>query len=269
MMRMNSTQRAVHVSSALLLGSCLLGCSDDDSRPPRRPLTNHADDGHGHERSVPLANFPLGHVELAKAPTGALELHILDLDTATALPITATALDVEATNDSGTRTIAFTALPLPGEAPRSSRFRSPERSFGEKETVELATYLPIDGKNYRIRFPKTNSEHGGGHGAPIARTAADEELWFTPKGKYTAADIAANGALTAYEKYAGIEVDHADPNPGEIVCPISKSRSNPKITWAIDGKLYAFCCPPCIEDMVQRAKDDPDSILPPEAYTKP
>lgn len=269
MMRLKSRWRTVHVSSTVLLLSCLLGCSEEDSRPIPRPLTNHTDDGHGHERSVPLANFPLGHVELARAPAGTLELHILDLDAATALPIPAAVLDVEATNDSGTRTLAFTALPLPGEAPRSSRFRSPERSFGENESVELATYLPIDGKNYRIRFARTGSDHGSGHGAPIVRTADDEELWFTPKGKYTAADIKANGALTAYEKYVGIEVDHADPNPGEIVCPISKSRSNPKITWQVDGKLYAFCCPPCIEDMVQRAKDDPDSILPPEAYTKP
>jgi TIGR03009 family protein len=34
----------------------------------------------------------------------------------------------------------------------------------------------------------------------------------------------------------------------------------------IGGKTYEFCCPPCIDEFVILAKEDPDRLLPPEAY---
>jgi YHS domain-containing protein len=36
----------------------------------------------------------------------------------------------------------------------------------------------------------------------------------------------------------------------------------------IGGKTYEFCCPPCIDEFVILAKEDPDRVLPPEAYVQ-
>ena len=95
------------------------------------------------------------------------------------------------------------------------------------------------------------------------------ELYLTPGGAYTKADIEANGRQTAAERYAGFRARHDfNPAPGAAVCPITRTKANPECTWVIGGKTYEFCCPPCIDEFVILAKEDPDGVLPPEAYVK-
>ena len=99
------------------------------------------------------------------------------------------------------------------------------------------------------------------------REAEARELYLTAGGKYTAADIAANGRMTAAERYRGFRARHdADPRPGDAVCPVTHTKANAGCTWIVDGKTYQFCCPPCIDEFVRAARERPEVILPPEAY---
>ena len=114
------------------------------------------------------------------------------------------------------------------------------------------------------------SGHEGGGDMP-AGVDADEEraLYLTPGGLYTEADIKANGAVTASDKYKGKMAKHdMKPKAGEKVCPITMTKANPKFTWIIGGKTYEFCCPPCIDEFVLLAKTSPKEVLEPTEYVK-
>jgi hypothetical protein len=37
----------------------------------------------------------------------------------------------------------------------------------------------------------------------------------------------------------------------------------------IGGKEYQFCCPPCVDEYVRKAKEKPDEVKPPESYVQP
>ena len=91
----------------------------------------------------------------------------------------------------------------------------------------------------------------------------------THAGKYTEADIKANGSMTAKQKY-GDEMSEHDMHPkkGMKICPITDTKANPKFTWVVAGKTYEFCCPPCIDEFVKRAKERPDQIKDPGSYVK-
>jgi hypothetical protein len=95
------------------------------------------------------------------------------------------------------------------------------------------------------------------------------ELYLTPAGKYTRADIAANGPRLPSERYRGFQARH-DFNPvsGDRLCPISRTKANSECTWIINGEEYEFCCPPCIDELVRLAKERPQELDPPAAYVK-
>src|SRR5205807_486834 len=98
---------------------------------------------------------------------------------------------------------------------------------------------------------------------------AERQLYLTPGGKYTAADIEANGQRTASEKFQGFQAAHdLHPAPGERICPITLTRANQACTWIVGGQEYQFCCPPCVDEFVQLAKSKPDQIKQPEEYRK-
>jgi hypothetical protein len=103
----------------------------------------------------------------------------------------------------------------------------------------------------------------------VTPSAKERALFLTPGGLYTRADIEANGRQTVSQRYPDFAANHdAKPKPGQRVCPISETLANPKLRWVIGGKTYTFCCPPCVSEFVARAKKDPSSIRPPEAYVK-
>lgn len=99
--------------------------------------------------------------------------------------------------------------------------------------------------------------------------AQEHELFFTPGGAYTQADIDANGKQTPIDKYRGVMPQHdLHPAKGDYICPITQTKANPKFSWVIGGKTYYFCCPPCIEEFVKQAKEHPESIRPPQDYVQ-
>ena len=99
--------------------------------------------------------------------------------------------------------------------------------------------------------------------------SAEQELYLTPGGIYTEADIEANGRQTASQRFVGFRSSH-DMNPavGALICPITETKANPECTWIVNGKSYQFCCPPCVDEFVRRAKEDPDAVREPEDYVK-
>lgn len=104
--------------------------------------------------------------------------------------------------------------------------------------------------------------------SPLSQ-AAQQELYFTPAGLYSSADIAANGNRTAADRFRDFRAEHdANPQPGDRLCPVTQTKANPDCRWVIGGREYQFCCPPCIDEFVRTAKVDPDRILLPEAYVQ-
>jgi hypothetical protein len=106
---------------------------------------------------------------------------------------------------------------------------------------------------------------------PAALADAEElNLFQTAAGKYSLADIAANGPLLPSQKYRGFRAQHDySPQPGERVCPITRTKANPNCTWIVAGESYEFCCPPCIAEFVRTAKLNPAQVLPAEEYLVP
>ena len=99
--------------------------------------------------------------------------------------------------------------------------------------------------------------------------ADEQKLYLTPGGKYTVADIKANGNVTASVKFQGFMSAHdMHPKAGDKICPVTMTKANPKCTWIVDGKAYEFCCPPCVDEFVKLAKETPDEIKEPGEYVK-
>jgi hypothetical protein len=97
----------------------------------------------------------------------------------------------------------------------------------------------------------------------------EQALHLSPAGKYTMADIVANGRMVPSQKYRGFQARHDyDPAIGDRLCPVTRTKANASCTWSINGQVYEFCCPPCIDEFVKLAKQYPDRLLPPDAYVK-
>jgi YHS domain-containing protein len=97
----------------------------------------------------------------------------------------------------------------------------------------------------------------------------EKKLYLTPGGKYTNADIAANGSKTRSQKYESFMVAHnLQVQDGDKTCPITNLKAHQECTWVIGGKTYQFCCPSCIDEFVTLAKENPESIQEPEHYIK-
>ncbi len=98
---------------------------------------------------------------------------------------------------------------------------------------------------------------------------AERELYLTPGGIYTEADIAANGRQTASQRFVSFRSAHdMNPSAGSLICPITETKANPECTWVVNGKTYQFCCPPCVDEFVRTAKAKPELIKAPEEYVK-
>src|SRR5262249_32248599 len=144
--------------------------------------------------------------------------------------------------------------PQQGDAEgKTSQFvgQLPRRFQGRNVVVTFA--IRINGERFRRSFTSASAAHDDG--MPVALSAAEEEqLYLTPGGKYTEADIKANGNMTAAEKFKGLRSSHnARTKEGDRICPISETRANPQFTWVVGGKTYQFCCPPCVDEFVKLA----------------
>ncbi len=68
----------------------------------------------------------------------------------------------------------------------------------------------------------------------------DEErnLYLTPAGLYTEADIQANGNVTASQKFKGFKAKHElKPKSGDKICPVTMTKANPKCAWSSEERL--------------------------------
>lgn len=125
--------------------------------------------------------------------------------------------------------------------------------------------LPVEGERFRFEVPLSHPPPEEG---VVVRAEADEAaLYATPKGKYSAEDVRANGSVPASRKYRGERPAHDDrPAAGERVCPVTRVKADARFVWVVGGREYRFCCPPCIDEFVTAARERPDEVKEPDVY---
>ena len=139
----------------------------------------------------------------------------------------------------------------------------------QAETARQAQRLSGVLGTIRRLYPAGALLNPTGTAAGATGSAKERALYLTPGGAYTAADIKANGNALPAQKFRGIKVNHdLKPKVGDRICPITLTKANPGYTWIIGGKEYQFCCPPCVEEFLTKAKQDPASLQPPDAFIK-
>ena len=177
---------------------------------------------------------------------------------------------VKAIGEPSATPIDLAAVPQDGDAPdKTWQFvgQLPEE-FRGKQLDGTIPNLRIAGERFRVGFTTVTESHAGE--MPESLPAEEErKLYLTAGGKYTVADIKANGGVTATQKFRGVPSSHdMFPKEGDRICPVTKTKANPKFTWIVDGKSYQFCCPPCVDEFVTMAKERPEELKAPDDYIK-
>ena len=270
-----------------LAGAALVvaGCSDASQQPkpdgtkvsaPGPTLPPSKSDGdHGHKPSahggivVPIGSDSY-HAEAVFEKGGILRLYALGQNEAVVLEVEAQPLTAYVKIEGGTESESVVLAPKPQPGDKSgmtSQFvgHLPKDVAGKNVEVTIPA-IRIGNERFRIAFKSVSD--AGEHGMPAKVPDADEKkLYLTPGGKYTEADIKENGSITASQKFKGLKAVHdLKPKAGEKICPVTLTKANTQFSWVIDGKTYEFCCPPCVDEFVQLAKDKPDEIKPPDYY---
>ncbi len=217
---------------------------------------------------------------------GIVHVSFLDKDESTLFPIQATELTAQAQpihQDIQVSTFTLKGQPTAGEAPgTASTFTGPLPDDLNGRTITLSVNVPMDGKTYRVTF--NQNRHEDDHKTPITAKMlpsgkvvmpdglapdAEKRLFLTAGGAYTEKDIEQNRNLVPSVKFRGFEASHdMNPQPGDRICPITKTKINPIISWVIGGRRYGFCCPPCIGDYLKKVKKNPKELKPTSAYFK-
>jgi YHS domain-containing protein len=273
------------LAAGTLAGAALVitGCADSAPPPPggtnaapgTTPAQPKADGEHGHKPSahggilVSLGSDSY-HAEAVFEKGGILRLYTLGQNEAVVLEVEAQPLTGYVKVEGGMESESFVLAPKPqpGDKPgMTSLFvgHQPKDMAGKKVEVTIPS-IRIGNERFRIAFKSVPD--AGEHGMPSKVADEDEKkLYLTPGGKYTAADIQANGGVVASVKFKGLKAEHdLKPKAGDLICPITLTKANPKFSWVVGGKTYQFCCPPCVDEFVQTAKEKPDEIKEPEFY---
>ncbi len=279
------------LSLPLAIGAAvgLAGCGGTNNAPtpttattsgaaPAKPVPDGKDVDHGHKATAHGGIIvPIGrdnyHGEAVFEKEGVVRFFTLGQDEAKVVEADAEPLTAYAKAESGAEAtpIVFKAEPQPGDAAgKTSQFvgKLPRDLWGKKVEVTIPT-IRIGGERFRVGFSSTLVAHADPAQSGKAADAEERKLYLTPGGKYTAADIAANGNKVASEKFRSVAVSHdLKPKAGDRICPITLTKANPAFAWVIGGQEYQFCCPPCVDEFVQLAKDHPDQIKLPVEYVK-
>lgn len=212
------------------------------------------------------------HVEAIVTDAGELRLYMLGSDETRVhytdvQELTAYVRPAEGSGDS--ISIPVKSSPQPGDSSgKTSLFvgQVPEALAGKAVNVTIPNIV-IGGERFRLGFTTLQESHDA---MPVkVADEAERTLYLTPGGKYTAEDIAANGSQTASQKFAGFKAAHdLNPKAGDKVCPITLTKANPKCSWVIAGQVYEFCCPPCVDEFVKLAKNEPEKLKAPGDYVK-
>lgn len=254
---------------AVVLLAVGTGCNRGGAEAPVAEEADHAHRAGEHGGAVVAIGRGHYHVE-AVFPESGIELFVLGRDETRVqeVPVQTLAAYVKAADRMQADSITLEPKPQPGDAPGStSRFagKLPDHCAG-REVLVTVPRLTIGGE--RFRFSVTRAAP---HEAMPAKVLDTEEtrLYLTPGGRYTAADIAANGNRTASEAFKGFSAAHDHkPKAGDRLCPVTLTKANPACTWVVGGQRYEFCCPPCVDEFVALAKEKPDQIKPPGEYVK-
>ena len=273
------------VLAAVGCGSSTQPAAQTTNAPPAEPkaatgTASPTDEAHAHKPGahggilVSLGRDSY-HAEAVFERGGAVRLYTLGKEEARVQEVDAQDLTAYLTADGATESdkLTFRPEPQPGDTKgKTSVFTAtlPKDLVGKTVQVTINN-INVNGERFRIAF--TNAAVVGEHaGAEMpAKKGSDEEqkLFLTPGGLYTAADIAANGTTVPTVKYKGIRAQHDDnPKSGEKICPISRTKANPKFTWVVGGKTYEFCCVPCVEEFVVLAKEKSAEVKDPSEYVK-
>jgi YHS domain-containing protein len=244
-------------------------------------------DGHGKNKSELLEHHPGGvHVAFAKGryyaeallhKGGGLHLFLFCKDITRVVEAEAHPLTAYGRVIGEAEFVSFELKPDPlgGDAQGfTSRFAGqlPPELQGKPIEVTIPA-LKLGNDRYHLAFQTVDQGHGNSvaDGMPTKiEDEAEKLLYLTPGGAYTAEDIKANGNVTASVKFKDFRAAHdINPKAGDKVCPVTLTKANPACSWVIGGKTYEFCCPPCVDEFVKLAKEDPGAIKPPSAYVKP
>ena len=248
--------------------------------PPAAPNTAAKPEGeHGHKPgshggfivSIGADNF---HAEAVFEKGSRFKLLMLGKDESQIVEVEKQSLTayIKAEGDTEATEVPVEAAPQNGDSEgMTSQFAGtvPSELAGKPLIVTIPS-IRIKGERFRIGFTTITEKHEAADGMPAkVSDEAERQLYLTPGGKYTQADIEANGNLTASQRFKGqMSAHNLKPQPGDKICPITTTKANPKFTWIVGGKSYEFCCPPCVDEFVKTAKLQPDEILAPEEYVK-
>jgi len=264
-----------------------VGCNQPSSTatlPANSANSKHTEEDHAH---IPGAHggivIPIGtesyHAEAVIEKDGQFRLLTLGADETRIQEVDVQSIKafIKAAGDSDASQIEMKAVPQEGDSEgKTSQFvgQLPESAIGKAIDVTIPN-LRIGTERFRIGFTTAVQQHDSGMpaaatGMPAAATGAvEQELYFTSGGKYTQADIDANGKMSAGTKFRGFMSKHdMSPKLGDLICPITFTKANPKIEWQVDGKKYLFCCAPCVDEFVRMAKEEPNSLKAPEEYVQ-
>jgi YHS domain-containing protein len=279
------------IAAFLLFGGLigLLGCSSNNAPKPAAEVAAQKsgkagsadiqnDEEHGHKPSAHGGILvPIGrdnyHAEAVFEKGGLLRLYMLGQDETKVQEVEAQPLNayVKAEGDPEAVSLVLRSEPQPGDKTgMTSMFLGnlPKDLVGKRLEVTIPS-VSIKGERFRIAFRSVPAE-ATDHGMPTkVADESEQKLYLTAAGAYTEADIKANGGVTASQKFKGFKAQHdLKPKSGDKICPVTMTKANPKCAWIIGGKTYEFCCPPCVDEFVALAKENPSEIKEPDAYRK-
>lgn len=213
------------------------------------------------------------HVEAIVTNEGQLRLHTLGNDESRVIDVEIQELlaYVKTPDVADSTSVEVKPMPQPGDsAGKASLFvaQLPDAFVGQTIDVTIPN-ITIGGERFRLGFTTRTEQHGAEAMPAKVANDAEKQLYLIPGGAYTQADIAANGNVTASQKFAGFQATHdLKPKVGDKICPVTLTKANPKCSWIIGGKNYEFCCPPCVDEFVGLAKTKPEEVKPPDQYVK-
>lgn len=233
----------------------------------------HAHEAGAHGGTIVSLGRDSYHVEAIVEKDGTVRLYTLGNDETRVLAIEAQELVayVKPEGAADSTSIQVKPEPQPGdESGKASLFvgKLPAEAVGK--TVEITVpSINIAGERFRLNFTNESEIHGSDHMPVGADDKESRELYLTPGGLYTVADIKSNGNVTATQKFKGFQAKHdLQPKVGDKICPVTLTKANPECAWIIGGKAYEFCCPPCVDEFVALAKTNPEEVQPPDHYVK-
>jgi hypothetical protein len=213
------------------------------------------------------------HVEAVIDSEGTIRLYTLGRDESRVIDVENQSLQgfVKANGDAESKSMVFEPSPQDGDSKnKTSLFigKLPQEMVGRQIDLTIPN-IRIDGERFRLGFQSSQESHGESEMPDKVADNEERELYLQPGGRYTAADIKANGNVTASQKFKGFRAKHdMHPKPGDLICPITETKANPNCSWVVDGKKYDFCCPPCVDEFVKMAKAATDALPEPDSYVK-